>query len=373
MKIYLDNNSTTPLDPRVLEAMLEEMNYGPLNPSSIHSNGQKAKRMLHNARLQVSDFFSCDDSQIFFTSSATEAINWLIRDFSKYVKQIITTEITHSCVYNSCYRLQGTHLVNYLPVDHRGCVELEELEKFLKREPLSLIVLNACNNETGVKNPVEKIAELSMRYGALLIIDGVAALGKMPINFYPGITGMVFSAHKIHGPKGSGLALVRDPHLLSPLNVGGHQEMNLRAGTENLAGIIGMSTAISLIDEKQYAYLQDLRDAFEKIILESLDNCIINGTGERVGNVSNLAFLNVDAESLLINLDQRGILASFGAACSSGGLEPSRILLKMGHSYPHARSSIRFSFGRMNTFEEVKRAAMVVVEEVRKQLACVLT
>ena len=345
--MYLDNNATTPLDPLVREAMIEAFDL--YNPSSMHTYGQEAKKKLTHARSVIADFFSIAPREITFTSSGTEAMNFLIRGLYKG-GPIVTTKIEHSCIHNTILSL--TDDIIYLPVDEYGAPT-----SFDTIPPDALVVLSAVNGETGVKLDLDSVAALN----ATTIIDGVALLGKEPVTIPRGITAIGFSAHKFHGPKGAGLAICRLP--LSPLITGGPQEHNLRAGTENLPGIIGMRRAIELIPKT--TNMATLRDHFEKSLAEKL-SIDINGTGPRVCNTLNIAFTGVDGESLLIALDMAGVAASAGSACSAGAIEPSRVLLGMGYSRERALSSLRFSLSRMTTADEIDRAIETITACVAK-------
>ncbi|MBI5274557.1 MAG: cysteine desulfurase [Chlamydiales bacterium] len=367
MTIYLDNNATTPLDKEVIQAMLKEFELTPLNPSSFHQKGQLAKSMLLEARKIVASYLQTSHDQIIFTSSATEGLNWLLQHFTKAPCHIITSSIEHAAIDEFLKRMKPSS-ITYLEVNERGSIDPFHLRSHI-RPDTKLIITSSVNNETGVRNDIEKIAQIAVQYNIPLVVDAVAALGKEPITFYSGISAMVFSAHKIHGPKGIGCICTGNHLSLSPLYVGGGQESNTRSGTENLAGIIGFSTAISLIEEKGaslFAYLEQLRCLFEITLKTLLPTIMINGDGEKTSNVSNVYFPSIDAETLLMSLDQAGICASHGSACSSGSLKPSRILLNMGYSYERAKSSIRFSFSRKNTKEEIFKACEMIAHIVEQ-------
>lgn len=366
-KIYFDNNATTPLDPDVLDVMIGELAAPPHNPSSIHVFGQEGKKILTQARNTIATFLSVKPTEIFFTSSGTEGLNLLIRGASTG-GHIIGSSIDHSAVYNTLEHLKenGT-AVTYLPVDHYGAPQIKDLKKAI-RPNTELIVLSAANGETGVKLDIEEFGALAKRHHIPLILDGVALLGKEPFTIPHGVSGIAFSAHKFHGPQGTGFIYLHPSLKLSPLMTGGGQEKGLRPGTENLAGILGMAHALTLLDEDEtYDHLSHLRETFEAMVLEALPDTEINGTGPRLPNTSNLYFPGTDGESLLISLDMHGIAASHASACASGALEPSRTLLNMGYSKERASSSLRFSFSRFNTLEEVQKAALILISLVQKQ------
>ncbi len=375
MRIYLDNNATTQIDPLVVEAMVEELVAPPRNPSSVHHFGQEGKKVLSDCRSQIASFLNVKPSEILFTSGGTEGMNLLIRgalDDSK--AHIIGSPIDHSCVHSTLNDLQAKGAdVTFLPVDTYGAPHPDDLQKALSPDT-KLIVLTAANSETGIKINLEKMAAIARSAKVPLIIDGVSFIGKEPFSIPDGVSGVAFSAHKFHGPKGVGFIFARSSFKLSPLVTGGGQEKKIRSGTENLPGIVGMTRALTLIDEDKNAVnLASLRELFESEILSAFPDVEINGEGPRVSNTSNLFFPGVDGESLLIALDMHKVAASHASACASGALEPSRVLIKMGYSRERAASSLRFSFSRFNTREEVKQATKVVISLASKIRAAVLS
>ncbi len=374
-RIYLDNNATTPLDRAVLDAMIQELSAPPRNPSSFHSFGQEGKKILADARATIANFLDVKTSEILFTSGGTEGINLLIRGLiSDPTSHIITSPIDHAAVYNTLDELRAKGAaITYLPIDTYGAPKPSDLQKGL-RPNTKLIVLTAANNETGVKLDLEKFTAIAKTANVPLIIDGVSLLGKEPFTIPKGVSAMAFSAHKLHGPKGVGFAFVRSNLKLSPLFTGGGQEKKLRSGTENLPGIVGMARALSILDENAaYSHMKHLRDTFESTLMQLIPDLEINGKGPRLPNTSNLFFPGVDGESLLIALDMHHIAASHASACASGALEPSRILLNMGYSKERARSSLRFSFSRMNTLDEVRKATEVIAALFKKQQTAFIT
>lgn len=350
--IYLDNNASTPLDPYVKDVIVQEMGYQIDNPSSMHKFGQEAKKRLDKARRKIADYFKVKLTDVVFTSSGTEAMNFLIRSQLHNKKgHVISSAVEHSAVYNL---LKSLNLdVTFLTPSSTGEIAPSQVFEALRPDTI-LVALMAVNNETGVKTDIHTIAKgLKIPF----VVDGVQWLGKEPIELPPQVTGIGFSGHKIHAPPGIGLAIIRSKQ--SPLIYGGAQEFSMRGGTENMLGIMGLMAAfekLSYIDSKP-------RDHFEKRILEALPQAKINGEN-RVGNVSNITFPGIDGETLLIKLDQKGLAASLGSACSSGAIEPSRVLIGMGLSYKLAKSSLRFSFSRMNTLDEAEKAAQIVIESV---------
>lgn len=365
-RIYLDHNATTPLAPSVLEAMVAELVRGPRNPSSIHTFGQEAKKTLVHARATIAHFLHVKPHEILFTSSGTESLNLLIRGLLPQTPcHILTTDLDHPCIYETLQSLPE-HEVTFLSPGLSGAPSSQQIEAAL-RPTTRLIVLSAVNSETGVKLDLEGVAQVAQTASIPLVIDGVALLGKEPFTIPSGVTAMGFSGHKIHGPKGTGFAFLRSKTKLTPLLTGGSQEHKLRAGTENLPGIVGLAEAISLLEKNQEAYtrqMQTLRDRFEHELKTHIPQLTINGSGPRVVNTSNICFPNIDGESLLIHLDMEGIAASHATACSSGALEISRVLLSMGIPREKAASSLRFSLSRTNTEEDILRACSVLTKIV---------
>lgn len=355
--IYLDNNATTRIDPIVFEEMKPFLTEMVGNPSSIHRYGQKAKGVLIDAQKRIADFFGVRSDEILFTSGATEALNFLIRSVPKG-GHVITSSLEHVAVleplkYSACS-------VSY--VDH---VTVRAIEEVLQPDT-EMLVFMAANNETGILTEIAPIAHLAEEMKIPLIVDGVALLGKEPFSIPQGVSAICFSGHKIHAPMGVGVAIVRHPFRPHPFIVGGPQQRGWRGGTVNLPGIVGFAKALDLIEEGHFKQMRKLRDRFERGILESLEDVVIHGVDQhRLSNTSNIAFLGVDGETLLMSLDLHGIAASHGSACSSGTLEPSRVLLNMGVPKFVARSSLRFSLSRFTTEEEIDRAVVLIADVVR--------
>lgn len=359
MRIYLDNNATTPLDPEALDAIIGELAKGPHNPSSFHAYGQEGKKTLSEARASIAKQLGVKSSEILFTSGGTEGLNLLIRGYNP--KHMITTSIEHAAVYNTIQSLGAE--ITFLPVDSWGAPRIETLEHAL-RPDTSLIILSAANGETGVLLDIAPFAALAKQRNIPLILDGVALLGKVPCLIPDGVAGMAFSAHKFHGPQGVGFIFLRSGEKLVPTITGGGQEKKLRSGTENLPGIVGMAKALERVDPPPP--VKPLRDLFEALLFKALPDLEINGIGPRLPNTSNLYFPGVEGESLLIALDMEQIACSHASACSAGALEPSRVLLNMGYTKERAASSLRFSFSHMNTQEEVEAAAATIIKLVSK-------
>ncbi len=370
--IYLDNNATTSLDPEVARVMIEDLSSGlPLNPSSTHSLGQQAKGLLSKARQTLATYLSIKPKEIIFTSGGTESMNFLIRGHIPSLEKIhiITSNIEHSCIEKTLVNLtsQG-HELSFLPATLGGAVSTQSIEQAIN--PLTkLLVFSAVNSETGVKQDLTALSNIALHYRIPLIIDGVALMGKESFSLPPGITGMGFSAHKFHGPKGIGFAFLRFPTKITPLLTGGGQEHGLRSGTESLTSILGLAKAVECLKKElpiASIRMQELRNYMEIELLRTLPSTQINGLLPRICNVSNLCFPGVSAETLLMQLDLHGIAASHGSACSSGAIEPSRILTQMGIPISQARSSLRFSLSRLTTKEEIDRVLYLLTSFVPK-------
>ncbi len=354
-KIYLDNNATTQLDPEVIEAMLPYLGQTPHNPSSTHAYGREAKSLLLNMREKIAHALGISCDEIIFTSGGTEGLNLLIKGTWKE-GEILTTDLEHPAVMETLHSLPAK--IHTLSPGLAGVPSPEAISDAITPQT-KLIVLSAVYSETGAKLDLEKVSQLANEQGIPLIIDAVALLGKEPFIMPKEMCAMAFSAHKFHGPKGSGFITVPKGFPLSTQMHGGGQEKNLRSGTENLAAIVGLAKAIELINHDND--IRGLRDHFETRLQKEIPNLIIHSRDQRVANVSNLAFPGMDGETLLMQLDLNGVMASHGSACSAGALEPSRVLLNMGIPRDEVRSSLRFSLSRFTTLEEINIAADTLI------------
>ncbi|MDR3623569.1 MAG: cysteine desulfurase family protein [Chlamydiales bacterium] len=363
--IYLDNNATTSLDKEVLHAMLEDLENIPLNPSSTHFFGREAKAKLAFARESVAHFFNVSPSEVIFTSGGTEALNQIIRGIDLKGGHVITSNAEHSAVNKTLQSIKDIE-VTQLPVGSWGAVLPEDVQHALQPNT-KLIALIGANNETGVKTDIEAIGMIASARNIPFIVDAVSWIGKEPFIMHKGILAIAASGHKFHGPKGSGFLILRKNLKCSPLITGGSQEYGKRGGTENLAGILGIAKALTLLQNQDNItnYTKALRDHLEKGLL-NIEGVSINGEGPRISNTTNLAFHGIDAEALLIHLDLSQIAASHGSACNAGALEPSRVLLNMGLSRKVVKSSIRFSLSRNNTKEEIDTAIEIIKNLVSK-------
>lgn len=382
-RVYLDNSATTPIDKKVVEAMLPFLTEKYGNASSIHFFGQEARGALDKARHQVADLIKAKQNQIIFTSGGTESNNLAIRGFcemnEQHGKHIVTSKIEHPAVLTVCEELEKIgYEVTYLPVYEDGIVKIEDVESAI-REDTVLISIMTANNEIGTIQPVKEICKLvkKIRENGNKIwfhTDAVQAIGKIPVNIEEMDCDMLsISSHKIYAPKGAGALFVKRGVRLKSQNLGGHQERERRGGTENIPTIVAFGKACELANNnltENHKHLENLRDTFEKGVRESISEIIINGNQEtRLPNISNITFKFVEGEGLLINLDMQGVAVSTGSACSSGSLEPSPIILAIGQKEDLARGAIRFSFGKDNTLEDVDYILEVLpkaVENLRK-------
>jgi cysteine desulfurase len=332
------------------------------NASSIHSFGRDARNGMEEARERLANFIGAQSSEIIFTSGGTESDNFAIEgaayDNIKKGKHIITSLIEHPAILNTCKHLE-THgfEVSYLTVDQYGVIDLDELRNLIRDETVLITVMQA-NNEVGTIQPLKEIGKIAKEKGIILHSDAVQALGKIPINVNDlGVDMLSFSAHKIYGPKGIGALYIRKGTKVEPLIRGGHHERNRRGGTENVPGIVGFGKAIEIASsdmEQESKRLWNLTEKLKDGLLEKLDYIYVNShPAQRLPNTMNISFDYVEGESILLNLDMKGIAASTGSACSSGSLEPSHVLLALGICTATAQGAIRFSLGRSNTKEDV--------------------
>lgn len=377
--IYLDNNATTAVAPEVREAMMPFLTdlYG--NPSSIHVFGGQVAAHVEDARAALADLLGAHPSEIIFTSCGTESDNTAILSaLASYPERrhVITTRVEHPAVLNLCQSLAqggagrvGCRLT-LLPVDARGALDLGALESALD-DDTALVSVMWANNETGVLFPVEEIGELCRRRGVLFHTDAVQVVGKIPIDLAEMPIDMLsLSGHKFHAPKGVGALWVRRGTRFSPLLRGGHQEHNRRGGTESVPLIVGLGKAASFVKRhlaEEGTRVRALRDRLEKGLLATCPDARLNGDPtRRVPNTSNISFEYVEGESILLMLDQHGVCASSGSACTTGSLEPSHVLRAMGVPYTAAHGSIRFSLSVYTTEEEVDRVLEVLPPIIRR-------
>jgi cysteine desulfurase len=374
--IYLDNNATTKVDPAVLDAMLPYLTefYG--NPSSMHSFGGQVGKALKEAREHVAALFGANDaSEVIFNSCGTEGNNTAIRAAlaaNPDRRHIITTQVEHPCILNVCKQLEKQgYTVTYLSVDRNGLLDLMELEAAITGNT-ALVTTMYANNETGVVFPIEQVGAIAKEYGATFHVDAVQVAGKLPLNMKTSTVDMMtISGHKLHAPKGVGALYVRKGYRFRPFLLGGHQERGRRAGTENVAGIIGLGKAAEIANfELKYLGREErLRDRLENGILSNIPNTEVNGhKKQRLPNTTNIGFKYIEGEAILLSLNQYGVCASSGSACTSGSLEPSHVLRAMGLPYTILHGSIRFSLSRFTTEAEIDRVLELmpgIVERLR--------
>jgi cysteine desulfurase len=376
MRIYLDHNATTPVDPAAAEAVVRALgeNFG--NPSSVHHFGQRAKAALDEARTAIAALIAGEPSEIVFTSGGTEADNMAIRGVAEAVepaarRHLITAGIEHEAILNTFKALaRRGWRTTVLPVDATGIVSPDRLRDAMTDDTALVSVMHA-NNEIGTIQPIAELANVAHARGALFHTDAVQSVGKIPVSVRAlDVDLLSLSSHKFYGPKGAGALWIRRATRLVPLLTGGHQERNRRAGTENVPGLVGMGVAAARAQEAlptEGMRLSALRDRLENAILAAVPHTAVNGARTpRVPNTTNISFERVQAESLLIALDLEGVAVSTGSACSSGTLEPSQVLRAMGLPPARTQSSIRFSLGTANTEEQIDRVAAILPALVAK-------
>ncbi len=390
-KIYLDYAATTPVDPRILKVMEPYFveKYG--NPSSIHSFGQEAREAVEKARNQVAEFLNCKVSEIVFTGSATESNNLAIRGLLKALKRrkragekvhIITSQVEHKAVLETCHDLEKDGVkITYLPVGRDGIINLDDLRAEITPET-DLVSIMYVNNETGAIQPIKKIGSLikeinkTKEHPIFFHTDAVQAVNWLNCKVDDlGVDLLTFSGHKIYGPKGIGVLYIRTGIPVSSIITGGEQEWGLRAGTENVANIVGLGAAVEEIKkhkEKMFRKVRLLQEKLEKRVLSIVPKSRVNGPQnfkERAPHISNFAFEGIEGESLVISLDLEGIATSTGSACTSRLLKPSHVLMAMGLPELEAHSSLRVSLGKFTTAREIDiflKTLPRVVERLRK-------
>lgn len=372
MRIYLDNAATTPVAPEALEAMLPYFSGKFGNPSSIHRYGRETKAAIEKARKSIAQMLNAASAEIIFTSGGTETANMVIHGSVHHlgITRMITSRIEHHCVLHTAESLFRRLKVDHASLDEKGGIDYGHLEKLLGTGEKTLVCLMHANNETGNITDIERVGELCKKYNAFFFSDTVQTITQLPVDLQKvNVHFISGSAHKFHGPKGVGFAYMRGDALLKPLLHGGSQERNMRAGTENLTGIIGMEKAmnmgISRLEENR-SHLKILKHHLWKRIKERIPGVAVNGDLDN----SLLKMLNISfppgthGDYLIQNLDIHGIAASAGSACASGSVSGSHVLEAM--KVPSERSSIRFSFSRYNTIEELDEVIMKLNEMLSK-------
>ncbi|AFK86993.1 MULTISPECIES: cysteine desulfurase NifS [Thermoanaerobacterium] len=360
-RIYLDNAATTPIRSEVLDAMMPYLSNRFGNPSSLYSYGQEAKKAIEEARDKVANAIYANSDEIFFTSGGTESDNWALKGAAYALKgkgnHIITSSVEHHAILHTCQYLESQGFeITYLPVDEYGLVDPNELKKAIKDSTILVSIMYA-NNEIGTIEPIQELANVSHEKGVLFHTDAVQAVGNVPIDVKKLDVDMLsMSAHKIYGPKGVGALYIRKGLRIDTLLQGGAQERNRRAGTENVAGIVGFGTAIELITKNIDEHIKKLTVLRDKLIDGILKIPYTRLNGHPVkrlpGNV-NVSFEFVDGESLILSLDMEGICVSSGSACTAGSIDPSHVLLAIGLPEEIAHGSLRLTIGEENTEEEI--------------------
>ena len=376
-RIYLDNNATTPVHPEVLDAMLPYLKDEFGNPSSIHWAGRHPRKAIDDAREKVARLLNCDVSEIIFTSCGSEGDNLAIKGVAELKKDkgnhIITTKVEHPAVLGTCkYLAKNGFDVTFLDVDSQGMLDPDQIRKAITSKTI-LITIMFANNETGVIFPIEDIGKIAKEHNITFHTDAVQGAGKVLIDVKKmNIDLLTLSGHKIYAPKGVGALYAKRGVRLSPVIHGGHQERNRRGGTENVAGIVALGKAceIAAMDmAEEMKYIAGLRDRLQEGLMQRISHVRFNGHPvKRTPNTLNLSFEFAEGESLLLNLDMKGIAASSGSACTSGTLEPSHVLVAMGIPLEASHSSVRFSLGRGNTVGDIDYVIEVlppIVERMR--------
>ncbi len=376
MKIrYFDNAATTRVKDEVLQEMLPYFSEKYGNASSLYSIGRMSKKAIEEARKKVANLIGCNSNEVYFTGCGSESDNTIIKGIAysnrKKGKHIITSKIEHPAVLHTCQSLEKEGFeVTYLNVSKEGIVDIEELRNAIRNDTI-LITIMFANNEIGSLQPIEMISKIARMYNIVFHTDAVQACGNVPIDVKKmGIDSLSLSGHKLNAPKGIGALYVRNGIEFQKFMEGGHQEKNKRAGTENVAGIVGLGKACELAKQnlpEHMKQLKTLRDDFIKQVQEKIEGAVLNGGMQaRLPGNANFAFSNIDGEALLLNLDAKGICASAGSACTSGSTAPSHVLEAIGLSNELASGSLRVTFGEDNTKEDVDYLVEALVEIIQK-------
>lgn len=372
-RIYFDHSATTPVDTEVAKLTVEYMTEKFGNASSVHAFGREARKAIDEARDKVAALLNANSNEIFFTSGGTEGDNLALKGIAfanrKKGNHIITSAIEHHAILHTCEYLEKQGFtITYLPVDEYGMVSIEELKNAITDKTILISIMFA-NNEVGTIQPVKEIGQLAREKGIYFHTDAVQAVGSYPIDVKElNIDLLSFSGHKFHGPKGIGGLYVRKGVRIEAIQHGGAHERNMRAGTENVPGIVGLGKASEVAKnemDKKIAHITALRDKLIQGVMEKIPHTKLNGhPTKRLPGSANFSFLFLEGESLLLNLDLKGIAASSGSACTSGSLDPSHVLLAMGLTHEVAHGSLRLTLGRGNTEEEVDYCLEVLPEIV---------
>ena len=373
--VYFDNAATTKLDENVLEKMIPYLKESYGNASSIYKLGRESKKAVEESREIIANILNCKPNEIYFTAGGSESDNTAIKGIARANKKkgnhIITSKIEHPAVLETCKALEKEGFeISYISVDENGIVDLEELKNTIKPATV-LITIMFANNEIGTIQPIEEIGKIAKENNIYFHTDAVQAIGSLKVDVQKlNIDSLSLSGHKFYGPKGIGALYVKQGVQFEKYISGGHQERNKRAGTENVAGIVGMGEAIKLAYsnlEEHNKKIQELRDYYVEQVKEKIPYIKINGSlDNRLPGNSNISFRFIEGEGLLLNLDLKGICASSGSACTSGSLDPSHVLLAIGLPHEIAHGSLRISIGKYNTKEEIDYLVKNLVEIVNR-------
>ena len=374
--VYLDNSATTRMDSSVLEEMIPFLsdNYG--NASSVYSIGRLSKKAIEDSREKVANILNCRPDEIYFTSGGSESDNTAIKGIARANrekgKHIITSKIEHLAVLDTCKKLEEDGFeVTYLDVDEYGRINLDELKSSIRKDTILISIMYA-NNEVGTIQQISQIWKIDKENNIYYHTDAVQAIGSVKIDVQAqNIDSLSLSAHKFYGPKGIGILYVKKDIKFEKFIDGGHQERNKRAGTENVANIVGLAKALEMAYDKLEEHtlkISQLRDYYENSVKESIPNIKINGDiNDRLPGNSNISFIGVNGQDLLLNLDMMGICVSSGSACTSGSINASHVLMALGLDEDIARSSIRVSIGKYNTKEDIDYLVKNLIEIVDRQ------
>ena len=374
--VYLDNSATTRMDSSVLEEMIPFLsdNYG--NASSVYSIGRLSKKAIEDSREKVANILNCRPDEIYFTSGGSESDNTAIKGIARANrekgKHIITSKIEHLAVLDTCKKLEEDGFeVTYLDVDEYGRINLDELKSSIRKDTILISIMYA-NNEVGTIQQISQIGKIAKENNIYFHTDAVQAIGSVKIDVQAqNIDSLSLSAHKFYGPKGIGILYVKKDIKFEKFIDGGHQERNKRAGTENVANIVGLAKALEMAYDKLEEHtlkISQLRDYYENSVKESILNIKINGDiNDRLPGNSNISFIGVNGQDLLLNLDMMGICVSSGSACTSGSINASHVLMALGLDEDIARSSIRVSIGKYNTKEDIDYLVKNLIEIVDRQ------
>lgn len=374
--IYLDHAGTTRVDENVLKEMLPYLSYNYGNASSLYSIGKISRNAIEKSRMQVASAIGCNTDEIYFTSCGSESDNLAIKGIAKankrYGKHIITSNIEHPAVLETCKTLEQEGFeVSYVPVLENGIIDIDALRKLIRKDTILISIMTA-NNEVGTIQPIEEIGKITRMNNIVFHTDSVQAIGNIKIDVRRmNIDALSMSGHKFYAPKGVGALYVRNGVKFLRQQDGGHQEKEKRAGTENVAGIVGLGKAIEMADTNLIQYnkhLIQLRDFYTKSVLQLFKNIHVNGeVNNRLSGNMNISFLGYKGAEIVEKLDKKGICASSGSACSAGLPRPSNVLMNMTHNVRIAESSLRVTFGKENTTEDVERLIYALTEILGKR------